>query len=166
METPLAVLRRYQPHNYSLAGALESRRLQLGHQTLLRDAAGDLSWNDFRDQTDALAAYLARQGVTHGDRVVVMGRTSRVHPLVLFALARLGAIMVPVNPDFTVDEAFYAFNHCEVSGIIAEDDSWEVARAAVARMTRAPWMLRAGTTAELAGFQEAISQASTLPVPP
>ena len=32
----------------------------------------------------------------------------------LFALARIGAIMVPVNPEFGVEEARYVLQHAQV----------------------------------------------------
>ena len=61
-----------------------------------------------------------------------MGRNSDGHVLMLFALARIGAIMVPVNPEFGVEEARYVLHHAEVSGVVASADTLEVARAACA----------------------------------
>ena len=55
------------------------------------------------------------------------------HVLTLFAAARLGAIMVPVNPDFGVEEARYVLTNAEVSGVIAS------ARRRLSRSGRRPW---------------------------
>jgi acyl-coenzyme A synthetase/AMP-(fatty) acid ligase len=48
----------------------------------------------------------------------VSGRNSDAHVLMLFAAARVGAIRVPVNPEFGVQEARYALHHAEVSGVL------------------------------------------------
>ncbi len=48
------------------------------------------------------------EGVGKGDRVAIMARNHPAHVLTLFAVARLGAIMVPINPEFRVEEARYA----------------------------------------------------------
>ena len=60
----------------------------------------------------------------------VIGRNSDGHVLMLFAIARIGAIMVPVNPDFGVQEARYVLHHAEVSGVVTSGDTLTVARDA------------------------------------
>jgi crotonobetaine/carnitine-CoA ligase len=44
-----------------------------------------------------------------------MATNSDAHVLLLFALARIGAIMVPVNPEFGIAEAQYVMGHAGVS---------------------------------------------------
>ena len=94
-----------------------------------------------RGQVHAAAALLAERGIRKGDRVAVMGRNSDGHVLMLFALARIGAIMVPVNPEFGVEEARYVLHHAEVSGVVASGDTLAVAREACEGLATAPWFL-------------------------
>lgn len=68
--------------------------------------SGDLtfSYADTAGASLAVAAGLAERGVGRGNVVVVVGRNHPAQVLTWLALARLGAIMLPVNPSTTVDE--------------------------------------------------------------
>lgn len=52
----------------------------------------------------AAAAGLAERGVGQGDIVIVVGRNFPAQVFTWLGLARLGAVMLPVNPAVTVDE--------------------------------------------------------------
>ncbi|MBZ5739855.1 AMP-binding protein [Nocardioides mangrovi] len=56
-----------------------------------------LTFGQVGDQSSALAQALRDRGVGPGDRVAVMLDNRLEHPLLWFALARLGAAMVPLN---------------------------------------------------------------------
>ena len=79
------------------------------------------SWQAFDDAVERIAQLFIERGVKHGDRVGVMARNCDSHVLALFALARIGAIMVPVNPEFGVQEAKYVFHHAGVSAVRLPD---------------------------------------------
>ena len=88
---------------------------------------------------------LLDRGIRKGDRVAVIGRNSAGHVIMLFALARIGAIMVPVNPEFGVEEARYVLHHAEVSGVVADAEALPVARTACAGLAVPPWFLMLDT---------------------
>ncbi len=113
MKTPLQVLKRYPEHDYTLNDALQSRRARDPRRPFLLFSGKTRSWQDFSDAMDKAARALAALGIAKGDRVAVMAQNSDGHVLILFALARLGAIMVPVNPGFGVEEARYVMHHAE-----------------------------------------------------
>jgi carnitine-CoA ligase len=71
----------------------------------------------------------------------VMARNHEGHVLVLFALARIGAILVPVNPEFGGQEASYVLHHAEVCGVIASSETLDTARQACAGLATAPWFM-------------------------
>ncbi|MBH1962942.1 MAG: AMP-binding protein [Comamonadaceae bacterium] len=122
MKTPLEVLRIYAPHDYTLTGVLNSRRAQRGEAPMILDESGQgLTWNEGAKAIDALARSLAARGVLPGDRVAIVARNGREHVFLLFALARLGAIMVPINPEFGVPELRYALGHAQVSGVVLDE---------------------------------------------
>ncbi|MDB5896087.1 MAG: long-chain fatty acid--CoA ligase, partial [Rhodoferax sp.] len=56
-------------------------------------------------------------------------------------LARLGAVMVPVNPDYGVAEARYVLNHADVSGVVCSPTALPTVRAACADFAAAPWLM-------------------------
>ena len=98
MRTPLEVLRLYPEHDYTLHGACFSRTRRDPGRPFMLFGARTWSWGEFSAAVDGAARLLVAKGIGKGDRVAVMARNSDGHVLLLFALARIGAIMVPVNP--------------------------------------------------------------------
>ena len=149
MKKPLEILRLYEEHDYTLNGALQSRLAGHPDRPFLLCQDRTWSWLEFSAAVEATARSLVVRGITRGDRVSVMGRNSDGHVLMLFALARLGAIMVPVNPEFRVEEARYVFRHAEVTCVVASTDTLEIARRACEGIETAPMliMLDAGSPA-------------------
>ncbi|HSN41658.1 MAG TPA: AMP-binding protein [Burkholderiales bacterium] len=141
MKKPLDVLRLYPEHDYTLHGALQSRSMRDPQRPFLLFNGKTTSWREFADAMDKAARVLAARGIGKGDRVAVMAQNSDGHVLMLFALARLGAIMVPVNPGFGVEEARYVLHHAEVSGVVAASDTLDVARNACQGLAGTPWFV-------------------------
>jgi len=107
MKQPLEVLRLYPEHDYTLVGAFESRMRADPRRAFLVHQERTWSWGEFHAAALRVAQMLAARGVTKGDRVGIIARNSDAHVLTLFACARIGAIMVPSNPEFGVQEAGY-----------------------------------------------------------
>ncbi|MGZ8197117.1 MAG: AMP-binding protein [Burkholderiales bacterium] len=141
MKKPLEVVRLYPPHDYTLKGAFESRAGCNGERPFMLFEERTWSWDAAHGAMEKIASLLVERGVTKGDRVAVMGRNSDGHVLMLFALARIGAIMVPVNPEFGVPEARYVLHHAQVSGVVASSETLAVAREACEGLSPAPWFL-------------------------
>ena len=141
LRTPLEVLRLYPEHDYTLHGAFASRTTRDPDRPFLYYEGKTWSWNAFDKCANALAANLSERGVGRGDRVAIMGRNSDAHVLVLFAVARIGAIMVPVNPEFGVEETRYVLRHADVSGVVVSAELLDVVRKASADLPHAPWLL-------------------------
>jgi len=64
---------------------------------------------------------LAARGIQRGDRVVLLAHNSHGFVVAYFALARLGAIGVPVNFMLGPDEIAYVVTHSGAVAVIAED---------------------------------------------
>ncbi len=105
MKKPLEVLKLYPEHDYTLNGAFESRARRDPQRPFMLFDGKTWTWAEFGAAAMKTACLLSAQGVRQGDRLAVMARNHEGHVLVLFALARLGAIMVPINPEFGVQEA-------------------------------------------------------------
>ncbi|GAC1538542.1 MAG: acyl-CoA synthetase [Acidimicrobiales bacterium] len=72
-------------------------------------------------QVNRVANALAARGVARGDRVAMLSHNNHAFVVVHFALARLGAISVPINFMLGPDEVAYVLGHSGAMGIVAED---------------------------------------------
>jgi crotonobetaine/carnitine-CoA ligase len=127
--------------------AVEATPLQQNIGALLDDAAaacGDqLLWDFFESEEQhsyAQAAAASRQlagslhalGITHGMQVSVMLPNVAAFPITWFALARLGAVMVPTNVRYRERELEYVLTDSRARWVIADMAHEAVLRAAVA----------------------------------
>ncbi|WP_354684274.1 AMP-binding protein [Cupriavidus necator] len=79
------------------------------------------NWREFADAVDALAAGLHTLGLEKGDRVGIWS-PNRVEWLVTqFATARLGLVLVNINPAYRLSELEYALNKVGVKAIVAAE---------------------------------------------
>jgi fatty-acyl-CoA synthase len=68
------------------------------------------TWQQLRDQVEAVAAGLWALGVRRGDRVAIWSPNRAEWLLTPFATARIGAILVTINPAYRLLELEYALN--------------------------------------------------------
>ncbi len=148
MKTPLAVLNTFRPHDGTLHDAFNSRCEVKGNAPFIVQQGQTLSWSEFDRAYKQLAYALHLKGVRHGMRVAIMGRNDSAHVLTLFALAYLGAIMVPVNPDFGEREAGYVFKHAEICGVIAETAVMPTIKAVLKNIEMSPWIVEIDASSE------------------
>jgi crotonobetaine/carnitine-CoA ligase len=166
MKKPLEVLRLYPDHDYTLEGAFESRLRSDPARPFMLFAGKTWSWAEFGETAERAARLFAARGVKPGDRVGVMSRNHEGHVIALFALARIGATMVPINPEFGVPEAKYVLHHAEVCGVIAAGDTLDTARRACEGLATAPWfMLFDDTRDGVPNFLDETGRAPALALP-
>jgi crotonobetaine/carnitine-CoA ligase len=166
MKKPLEVLRLYPEHDYTLNGVLASRASRDPSRPFIFFRERSWSWGEFSHQVDATARVLAARGIRKGDRMAVMARNCDGHVLLLLALSRLGAIMVPVNPEFGVEEAKYVLHHAEVSAVAATQATLAVARDAATGLKTPAWFVMLDTAADNAPFIEDLAKAAPQTVLP
>lgn len=141
MLEPGQVVAGYPPHRYTLNSILESRASLAGGREFL--VFGESSWSycEALECVARVAGVLHAHGVKPGQRVAVMSLNHPSTVFVFFALARLGAIMVPINPEFRADEARYVLGHAEVSGVVCSPAALETVREALAPSQLRPWLM-------------------------
>ncbi len=95
-------------------------------------ACGDTRWTyaQFDGIVDRLAAGLARRGVGKGGRVAILARNSHAFAAMRYALARLGAVLVPINFMLKADEARYILEHSGAQMLATDSGLAETASAA------------------------------------
>jgi long-chain acyl-CoA synthetase len=63
-----------------------------------------LSFGDLKNHVDRLATALVRLGIAQGDRVGIMLPNCPQYGIAIFAILRLGAVVVNINPTYTAHE--------------------------------------------------------------
>jgi len=77
------------------------------------------TWAELGRQVNAAAAALHAHGVRRGDRVGIWSPNRSEWLVTQFATARLGAILVNINPAYRVAELAYALNKAGVSVLVS-----------------------------------------------
>jgi fatty-acyl-CoA synthase len=130
---------------------------------------GTLQWtySGFEQLCQRLAVGLADAGITKGDRVAVLSRNSHAFAAIRFALARVGAVLVPINFMLKTDEVAYIVCHAGASAIATETEFASIARQ-VQQLTAAQHLIwlpgEHGTDPEpgMLDFQELVQCRSPL----
>ena len=79
------------------------------------------TWAEYAREVDRLAAGLLTLGIVPGDRVGIWSPNRVEWCLAQFATARIGAIMVCVNPAYRLYELEYALNKVECKALITAE---------------------------------------------
>ncbi|MBA0124471.1 AMP-binding protein [Haloechinothrix sp. YIM 98757] len=77
------------------------------------------TYRAFADDVDAVALGLAARGVGKGDRVGIWSPNCPEWTLVQYATAKLGAILVNINPAYRTHELTYVLNQAGISTLIS-----------------------------------------------
>lgn len=123
------------PWRHTLGDLL--RRSAARQPDKLAVACGDTRWTyaEFDALCNRLAAGLAAEGVAKGDRVAILARNSHGFAAMRFALARLGAVLVPINFMLKADEAAYILRHAGARVLATDSGLAALARDAASRDT-------------------------------
>jgi fatty-acyl-CoA synthase len=110
------------PARSTVAEALEARATDTPDRVYL--IAGDrrLSYRQIDDRATAMAAALHELGVERGDRMALDLPNWPEFVISLFAAAKLGAVVVPLNPRFTVPELQYMLRHSEATVVVTAEN--------------------------------------------
>jgi fatty-acyl-CoA synthase len=116
----------------TIADALRRTALRLPEKTAL--VCGNTVWTyaEFDALVTRLAAGLSQGGVRLGDRVAVLARNSHGFAALRFALARLGAVLVPINFMLKAEEVAYILRHAGAQTLATDSGLADLARAAAA----------------------------------
>ncbi|MVW70321.1 class I adenylate-forming enzyme family protein [Bordetella sp. 15P40C-2] len=139
--SPQEVVALYPAHDYSLSSLLQSRIAAVPNKSFLEYEDQRWTYAEFGQTVDQTAAWLRKRGLKAGDRLGVFSQNHPTTVILLFAVAKIGAIMVPLNPDFGVSEARYALSNAEVSGIVCSPRNWQRAQEACREMSPQPWIV-------------------------
>lgn len=117
----------------------------------------EISYRTLNAQSDALAALLALHGVRKGERVAVFLGNCPQFVVAFYAILKLGAVHVPVNPLFKEAELVYELQDTGAKVAIVQDQLMPMVRAV---RDRAPL-----STIFTTSFADALPAEPTIPVP-
>lgn len=137
---PLEVLRQFPPHNFTIARFFQLRCVQLGDLPMVEYQNQVLSWRECARRVDHAVGWLRNRGIAKGARLGLMSYNHPATVVLMIACARLGAIIVPSNPEFEVGNARYIFEHADVSGVICSPEAFLRVRDAIEALRPVPWV--------------------------
>jgi fatty-acyl-CoA synthase len=132
---------------------------------------GDVQWTfgEFDALVSRLAAGVAKLDVAKGDRVAILSRNSHAFVALRFALARLGAVLVPINFMLKADEVAFILRHSGARVLAVDSELADLGRAAAALDTevrRFVWLPGEAETAPSPGMTRFEELAATTSAPP
>jgi long-chain acyl-CoA synthetase len=103
---------RTNGHHFTLQRIIEeSCRTHSSHIALSYTDEEPINYSDLKRQIDHLSGFLKEQGVTHGDRVAILGENSPQWGIAYFAITTMGSVAVPILPDFNTYEIHHILGH-------------------------------------------------------
>lgn len=108
-------------------------------------------------EVNGLANALLNLSIKQGDRVCLFIPNTPAFISSYFAVQRIGAIVVPINAKFTLEEVQHVINHAEPSCIIVDDALFPV----VASVSNVPLKIKTGSpSSDWKHFETLIAEAS------
>ncbi|WIY53168.1 AMP-binding protein [Devosia sp. YIM 151766] len=136
------VSRPYADHCHTLGGLFDSRAQADPDRPFLSFDDRRYTWRQFAAEIERVAAVLHGRNVRKGDRVAICSTNSDAHVILLLALARIGAAMVPLNPAFGVEEMRYILADADVSGVIGSLAVLPIVRRALQLAGMDRWLMQ------------------------
>jgi acyl-CoA synthetase (AMP-forming)/AMP-acid ligase II len=107
----------------TIGGALDEAAARYGNRIGWVFHNGEVSYNQLKETADLLARGFLGLGIGKGDKVAIWMAGYAEWAYVYFALARIGAIMVPVNTRYRPEEIRYVLNKSKASLLVVKEDS-------------------------------------------
>jgi fatty-acyl-CoA synthase len=108
----------------SVADALAARAAEDPQRVFLVQGGQKLTYGQVEAQSEAFAAALYELGIEAGDRIALNLPNWSEFVIALFAGAKLGAVIVPLNPKYTTPELQYMLRHSETVLVVTAED-WD-----------------------------------------
>ena len=124
------------PRRQTLADLLRRSAKRTPAKTAIVCGPTHWTYAEFDRVCERVAAGLGAMGIAKGDRVAVLAHNSHGFAALRFALARLGAVLVPINFMLKAEEAAYILRHAGARMLATDTGLAELARAAAALDTR------------------------------
>src|SRR5258708_7806626 len=152
----------------TLGDLLRRTRKRFPQKMAIRCGATVWTYAEFDDVCNRFAAGLAAIGIGPGDRVAIIARNSHAFAVLRFALARVGAVLVPINFMLSAAEAQFILKHSGAKALCVDSEFAEIGRAAARETSveRLVWLPSEETTAPAKGMTTYHALLDHCPHPP
>jgi carnitine-CoA ligase len=134
---------------HDLATLVRRKAEKNGDRVALRFAGRDLTYRDLDRGSDRLGNGLAAAGLVPGDRVAALLYNTPEFPLLWFALAKRGIVLVPLNTGLKGEILRYELADCAPAGLVLDRRIWEAyAPHRESLRIRREWIVDAGASAD------------------
>jgi long-chain acyl-CoA synthetase len=118
--------------NETICHKLIERRKKTPNKTSVRFVKNDkwveLTWKEYVDQIEQIAAGLVQKGIKPGDRVAIFSSTRVDWAMTDMAILAIGAIVVPIYPSSIPEDVEFILNNSEAKILFLENrllfDRW------------------------------------------
>jgi long-chain acyl-CoA synthetase len=101
-----------QKTNYTLTNLLKESCARNPNQIALTFTDEQpITYSELFNQVNHLIEFLTNRGVEKGDRVAILGENSPYWGIAYFAVTTMGAVVVPILPDFHTSEIHHILRH-------------------------------------------------------
>jgi non-ribosomal peptide synthetase component E (peptide arylation enzyme) len=111
-------MRRTDPRETTIVDIVDEAARRYGERVAIVDGAVRLTFKQVRDLSIRLAKHFMALGIGKGDRVAVQLPNNRYYALTHLALARIGAILTPLNLAYRQQELRYMLSYNEVKMVV------------------------------------------------
>ncbi|WP_347489573.1 long-chain-fatty-acid--CoA ligase [Desulfoscipio sp. XC116] len=118
------------------------------------------TYDQTNKRVNQLAVYLKEQKISRGERIAVLCKNNHYFAAALFAAAKIGAIVIPLNWRLQAQELTYIINDCGAF-LILYDDEFSPMIEKLRSTTPIRLFLRAGGAGPDPEFEEVLSGQST-----
>ena len=132
---------------FLMSDIVESNRRWVPDRVALIFKDRSRTWAEMAEEIDSLQRGLSANGIVRGSRVAALDRNSDDYILLHYALAGMGAVLVPINIMLRASEVAYILNNCAPTMLMTSDEFQPLADEAMAELEEPPRLLHRGTAA-------------------
>ncbi len=105
-------------HDLTVASALTLRATTDPETAFVRSGEEWMTFGQLELRSEALAASMSELGIEAGDRVAILLPPCSEFLISMFAVAKLGGVIVPLNPSLTAFDLQYMLRHSEAVAVV------------------------------------------------
>ena len=94
----------------TISGVLHRARVLFPDRAAIRTSGFNLTYRELADRVNRFAAGLVSLGVGRGDRIAILDVNSSQYIEAYYAVAQIGAILIPLNSRLAAEEVAYALD--------------------------------------------------------
>ncbi|MCH9671473.1 MAG: AMP-binding protein [Gammaproteobacteria bacterium] len=106
--------------SFSVYDLLDKQRSERPGEVAVEFRESAVTYAELGARVDTVAGWLAANGVQRGDRVGIHLRKSVEEVVATFAVAKVGAVFVNINAQWTLDQLQYVAQDCDVRVLITD----------------------------------------------